>query len=166
MIAVGKPLPEATLMKLNNDGDLKRVRLKTYLQNSTVILIGMPGPFTPTCSKNHLPGYLHRRQELIDAGVDGIAVIAVTDAYAMDAWSVTAGGRGQLDFLADGNGTFTEAIGLLEDRSEDQMGQRSRRYSMLVADGVVRVLNVEDDQGDSEKTGADHMLSQISGNGG
>lgn len=161
MIKPNDALPDATLTRLDDD-ELTQVSTDTYFGSSVVILIGMPGPFTPTCSKDHLPGYLHRRDELLEH-VDAIAVVAVTDAYAMNAWSVTTGAHGHLDFLADGNGDFIRAMGLEEDRRADGMGFRSQRFSMLVDDGVVRVLHVEDDQSQTDRTGADQMLEDIEG---
>jgi peroxiredoxin len=161
MIKPNDTIPAATLTRLDDD-KLESISTASYFANRVIILIGMPGPFTPTCSKDHLPGYLHLRDEL-QQHVDAIAVIAVTDAYAMNAWSVTTGAHGQLDFLADGNGELIRAMGLEEDRRDDGMGFRSQRFSMLVEDGIVQVLHVEEDQSQTDRTGADQMLEDIEG---
>jgi glutaredoxin/glutathione-dependent peroxiredoxin len=160
MIKPGDQLPDATLTFLDDANEVAAVSAQSYFAGRRVILLGMPGPFTPTCSKNHLPGYLHRRDELRQL-VDQIAVVAVTDAFAMDAWLTTSGARDQLDFLADGNCAFTAAMGLAEDRSADGMGTRARRFAMMVDDGIVVVIHVETDQASTDVTGADAMIDAL-----
>ena len=106
-----------------------------------VVLFGLPGAFTPTCSMNHLPGFLENRDVILSKGVDEIAVVAVNDHHVMKAWSEATGGKGKILFLADGAAKFTKAIGM--DADMGPMGLRSKRFSMIVEDGVVRQLNVE-----------------------
>lgn len=159
MIKQGETIPEAEMTQIDEERVVK-VLARNYFKGARIIVVGMPGPFTPTCSQDHLPGYLHLRDELMEY-VDGITVIAITDAWAMEAWSVVTGARGQIDFLADGNGEFSAALGLIEDRIKDGMGARSRRYAMLVDDGVVEIILVEKDQSQTKRSSADRMLAAI-----
>jgi glutaredoxin/glutathione-dependent peroxiredoxin len=122
----------------------------------------MPGAFTPTCHRNHLPGFVEKSGEFHKKGVDTIAVTTTNDHFVMSAWSKAAGADGKVEFLADGNGEFAKAIGLNFDGSERGMGGvRSKRYSMLVADGVVKTLNVEENAGKAEVTSADNLMKAL-----
>ena len=112
-----------------------------------VVLFGVPGAFTPTCSNNHLPGYLENHDAILARGVDKIAVVAVNDHHVMTAWSRFTGGEGKIEFLADGNGAFIKALGLDIDLSIAGLGVRSSRFSMIVEDGKVTALNIEDKPG-------------------
>ena len=160
MIKPGDTIPDADLTWLDDAGEVAALSAQSYFAGRRVMLLGMPGPFTPTCSKNHLPGYLHRHDELRQL-VDQIAVVAVTDAFAMAAWLTTSGARDQLDFLADGNGDFIAAMGLTEDRRADGMGTRSRRFAMMVDDGIVILIHVETDQASTAVTDADAMIAAL-----
>jgi peroxiredoxin len=126
-----------------------------------VVLFGVPGAFTPTCHRNHLPGFLEKNSQIRAKGVDTIAVTGVNDVFVMDAWRKATDAAGKIDFLADGGAGFAKAIGLSIDLTERGLGVRSQRYSMLVDDGVVRVLNVEESPGKAELSGADAMLAQL-----
>lgn len=126
----------------------------------TVVVVGVPGAFTPTCSMNHVPGFVENFDALARKGVDTVAVVAVNDQHVMEAWARATGGAGKLLFLADGNADFTRAVGLEFDLSAGGMGVRSRRYSMLVRDGVVESLNVEQKSG-VDVSGAAHMLDVL-----
>ena len=106
-----------------------------------VVLFAVPGAFTPTCHKNHLPGFVTNADAIKAKGVDAIAVTGVNDPFVMDAWKKATGADGKIEFLADGNGDFAKAIGLALDASADGLGMRSKRYSMVVEDGVVKSLN-------------------------
>jgi len=159
-ISVGEKLPEATLKRVTEDG-AKDVSSSEYFAGRTVVLFGVPGAFTPTCSNNHLPGFLDNRDAILAKGVDAIAVIAVNDQHVMRAWARFTGGEGKIDFLADGNGTFVKALGLDADLSGGGLGMRSRRFSMLVKDGVVRELNLEEKAGSTEVSGAARILEQL-----
>ena len=122
-------------------------------------LFSVPGAFTPTCSARHLPGYVEKADELKAKGVDEIVGTAVNDAFVMGAWN-KASGSDDITMLADGNGEFAEAVGLTMDGSGFGLGKRGQRYSMLVEDGVVKQLNVEE-PGDFSVSSADHMLGQM-----
>jgi peroxiredoxin len=156
-IQAGDRLPQVTFRVMTPEGPTARTTDDVF-KGRTVALIGVPGAFTPTCHKNHLPGYVQKADEVKTKGVDAIAVTAVNDVFVMDAWSKASGGEG-FEFLADGNGDFARAIGLTMDGSGFGLGQRSRRYSMIVRDGVVRSLNVEEASGKAEASGVDNLLS-------
>jgi len=156
-IQAGDRLPQVTFRVMTPEGPTARTTDDVF-KGRTVALIGVPGAFTPTCHKNHLPGYVQKADEVKTKGVDAIAVTAVNDVFVMDAWSKASGGEG-FEFLADGNGDFARAIGLTMDGSGFGLGQRSRRYSMVVRDGVVSSLNVEEASGKAEVSGVDNLLS-------
>lgn len=160
MISAGEKLPEATVKRVTADG-AEDAAISTYFAGRRIVLFGVPGAFTPTCSNNHLPGFLDNHDAILARGVDGIAVIAVNDQHVMRAWARFAGGEGKIDFLADGNGTFVKALGLDADMSGGGMGVRSRRFSMIVNDGVVETLNIEEKPGTADISGAARILEQL-----
>ena len=125
-----------------------------------VVLFALPGAFTPTCSNNHVPGFRDNADALKAKGVDSIVVTSVNDAFVMGAWQKAQSCEGKIDFLADGSAKFAKALGLELDLTERGMGVRSRRYSMLVEDGVVKTLNIEEGPG-AEASGAVTMLGQV-----
>ena len=157
-IAVGDRLPDVTLVKATEEGP-EKVQSAEYFSGKTVALFSVPGAFTPTCSARHLPGYVEKADELKAKGVDEIVGTAVNDAFVMGAWN-KASGSDDITMLADGNGEFAEAVGLTMDGSGFDLGKRGQRYSMLVEDGVVKQLNVEE-PGDFSVSSADHMLGQM-----
>ncbi len=159
-IHVGERLPNATLRLLTPDGP-KPVETKDYFGGKTVVLFGLPGAFTPTCHKNHLPGFIANEARFKAKGVDKIAMTAVNDHYVLSAWAEATGAAGHVDFLADGAGDFAKALGLDIDLSAGGLGRRSKRYSMLVADGVVKELNIEPEPGKADVSGAEHLLGQM-----
>ena len=157
-IRVGDRLPSATLVRATTDGP-EQVTSDEFFAGRTVALFAVPGAFTPTCSARHLPGYVENAAKLSDKGVDEIACVAVNDAFVMGAWAKQAGAEG-ITMLADGNGQFAEALGLVMDGSKFGMGKRSQRYSMLVKDGVVEQLNIEA-PGEFSVSSAEHLLSAM-----
>ncbi|MDB5571680.1 MAG: alkyl hydroperoxide reductase [Hyphomicrobiales bacterium] len=159
MIKVGDRLPNATFTVMTAEGPKPRTTDDIF-KGKKVVLFALPGAFTPTCHKNHLPGYRDNLDALKAKGVDAVAVTAVNDTFVMDAWSKTSNCDNKIEFLADGSAKFAQAIGLGLDLTERGMGMRSRRYSMLVDDGVVKTLNVEEGQG-AEASGAQTMLGQV-----
>ncbi|MDO8535321.1 MAG: peroxiredoxin [Xanthobacteraceae bacterium] len=161
MIKVGDKLPDATFRVVTAEGPTPRTTSEVF-KGKRVVLVGMPGAFTATCSKNHLPGYVEKAQAIRAKGVDAIVVTAVNDHWVMNAWGKASGGEGKILFLADGNGEFAKAIGLNYDASERGMGGvRSKRYAMLVEDGVVKVLNIETETGKAEVTSADNLMKSL-----
>jgi peroxiredoxin len=160
-IKPGDKLPNATFRVMTEDGG-KELATADVFSGKKVVLIGMPGAFTPTCHRNHLPGYIEDAGKFRGKGVDTIAVTATNDHFVMGAWSKAAGGDDKIVFLADGNGDFAKAIGMAFDASGRGLGAvRSKRYSMLVDDGVVKVLNVEENPGQAETTKAANLLAAI-----
>ena len=159
-IAIGDKIPAATLKEKTADGVVD-INITDFLKDRTVVLFGLPGAFTPTCSLNHLPGFLENRDAFSARGVDEIAVVSVNDHHVMGAWAKASGGEGKIRFLADGNAAFTKAIGLDVDMSGGGMGIRSRRYSMLIKDGTVVQLNIEDKPGTADTCGAATLLGQF-----
>ena len=157
-ISKGDSLPDATLVKMTPDGPDK-VQAADYFKGKKVALFAVPGAFTPTCSAKHLPGYIDKADELKAKGVDEIACTSVNDAFVLGAWRDANNADG-ITMLADGNGEFAKAMGLDTDFSPYGMGTRSNRYSMIVDDGVVTEINVEE-PGDFKVSSADHMLGQL-----
>ena len=158
MIAVGDRLPAANLVKVTPNGP-EAVDAQAYFAGRRVALFAVPGAFTPTCSNNHLPSFVNRAEELRAKGVDEIACTAVNDAFVLDAWAKSTDAKG-ITMMADGNGHFAEALGLAGDSSKFGMGTRSRRYAMLVNDGVVEQVHVEA-PGEFRVSSADHLLDQM-----
>lgn len=155
-IAVGQPLPDATFKVKTAEGTTNPSTAELF-GGKKAVLVGLPGAFTPTCSGNHVPGYLDNADALKRRGVDMIAVVAVNDHHVMEAWGKALGAGDRIVFLADGNATFTKAVGLDLDMSPGGMGVRAKRFSMLLDNGVVAALNIEDKPG-VDVSGAAHML--------
>jgi len=159
MIKIGDKLPEAEFNSFNADGAVK-LSTEQVFAGKKVVLIGLPGAFTPTCSMNHLPSFIEHEAAIKAKGINTIACTAVNDFHVMKAWSKHTGADGKVIMLADGNATFAKAIGLEIDLAGPGMGVRSKRYSMLVDNGIVKELNVENAAG-VNVSGADTILSQI-----
>ena len=157
-IQKGDRLPDVPLTIATTDGP-KPTTSGQYFAGKRVALFAVPGAFTPTCSARHLPSYVDKASELKGKGVDEIACISVNDPFVMSAWG-ERDGSGDITMLADGNGAFSDAVGLSFDGSQFGMGKRSQRYSMLVDDGVVEQLNVEQ-PGEYRASSAEHMLDQL-----
>jgi peroxiredoxin len=161
MIEVGQEIPEATLRVMTGEG-VKPVSSREALGTGRVVLFGVPGAFTPTCSDYHLPGFVLRRDELRDAGVDKVACVAVNDVYVMAAWGEARGAGGAVEMLADGSAEFTRAMGLEADLTSLGLGVRSRRYAAVLADGVVTHLAVEPGPG-LDVSSAESILAVLRG---
>ncbi len=159
-IQVGDRLPQSTFRVMTAEGPAARTTDDVF-KGRKVVLIGVPGAFTPTCHKNHLPGYVTHGAAIREKGVDAIAVTAVNDVFVMDAWKKSAAEGSDIEFLADGNGDFAKAIGLTMDGSGFGLGTRSQRFAMLVEDGVVRSLHVEDSPGKADISGAEALLKTL-----
>jgi peroxiredoxin len=157
-IQVGERLPDVPLAVATSDGP-KPTTSGEYFAGKRVALFAVPGAFTPTCSARHLPSYVEKAGDLKGQGVDEIACISVNDPFVMAAWGQRDGSE-DITMLADGNGAFSDAIGLSFDGSKFGMGKRSQRYSMIVNDGVVEQLNVEE-PGEYRASSAEYMLDQL-----
>ncbi len=161
-IAVGDKLPESTFSYFDSAGELQTTTVSDLTKGKKAILFAVPGAFTPTCSQKHLPGFVEKSGELKAKGVETIACISVNDAFVMKAWKADLKIDDGVLLLSDGNGNFTKAIGCELDLSDKPvgLGVRSRRYAMLVDDGVVKVLNLEEG-GAFTFSGADDMLKLL-----
>src|ERR1700692_4569288 len=158
-IKVGDRLPEAKFRVMTAEGPGWKTTDEVF-KGKKVVLFAVPGAFTPTCHKNHLPGFVKNADAIKAKGVDTIAVTAVNDGFVMDAWKKASGGDA-IEFLADGSGNWAKALGLTADLTERGLGVRSQRYAMVVDDGVVKTLNVEDAPGKAEISGADNLLKSM-----
>ncbi len=158
-VNVGDKLPQATFTTMGPDGP-KPVTTDDVFAGKTVALFAVPGAFTPTCSQRHLPGFKDHAADLKAKGVDTIACVSVNDVFVMNAWGKDQGVGDSILMLADGNGEFTKAVGLELDGSRFGMGARSQRYSMLVKNGVVSQLNIEQG-GEFKVSAADYMLEHL-----
>ena len=158
-IKVGEKLPSETLMEMKG-GTPQPVKTDDLFAGKKVVVFALPGAFTPTCSAKHLPGFVQKAEEIKKHGVDAIACVSVNDAFVMGAWGDQQGAGDKVMMLADGNGDFTRALGLEMDASRFGMGKRSQRFSMLVDDGVVRELFVEE-PGAFAVSSAEHMLQKL-----
>ena len=159
-IQVGEKLPEATFTVMGAEGPEKKSTAEIF-GGKKVVLFAVPGAYTPTCHKGHMPGFVQHAGDFKAKGIDTIACIAVNDIFVMDAWAKESGAAGKIEMLADGNADFAKAIGLEIDLSAHGLGVRSHRYSMLVEDGEVKTLNVEEAPPNHDVSSAATMLSQI-----
>jgi glutaredoxin/glutathione-dependent peroxiredoxin len=159
-IQVGEPLPKASFTVMGPDGPDVRSTEQIF-KGKKIVLFGVAGAFTPICDKNHLPGFLSNLSAFKARGTDDVAVTSVNDVFVMDAWAKSSGAEGKILFLADGNGDFARALGLSLDLTARGLGNRSQRYAVLVDDGVVRKLNVEDSPGKVEASSADALLKEL-----
>jgi peroxiredoxin len=157
--AVGDRVPETEFFIMTPEGKRKLLSAEVFA-GKKVVLFAVPGAFTGTCHKLHVPSYLLNLDQIKAKGVDTVACLAVNDADVMHAWSKQTGADGKILFLADGNGDFTRAIGLERDFSASGMGRRSARYSMIVEDGVIKRMNVEEKPGVNVSCG-DTILEQL-----
>lgn len=157
-IQVGDRIPDTTLMRMGDNGP-EPISTSEIFAGKKVVMFALPGAFTPTCSKAHLPGFVARADQLKDKGVDTIACLSVNDAFVMDAWGRSQNAE-EILMLADGSATLTRALGLELDLTERGFGVRSDRYAMVVNDGVVTHLNREA-PGKFEVSDADTILSLL-----
>jgi peroxiredoxin len=158
-ISVGDRIPDVQVQTPTADGP-KPVQTGEVLGTGKVVLFGVPGAFTPTCSDHHLPGFVLRAEDLTDKGVTTIACTSVNDAFVMGAWAQANEVGDKLVMLADGSADFARALGLEIDLSGGGLGVRSKRYSAVIEDGVVTHLDVEDGLG-LEKSTADNVLAHL-----
>jgi peroxiredoxin len=159
-IKVGDRLPDVTFAMVTEAGPEPRSTADLFA-GKKVVLFGVPGAFTPTCHKNHLPGYLTQADALKAKGVDTVAVTAVNDPFVMKAWAEATGGMGKITFLSDGSAVFAKAVGLDLDLTARGLGMRNQRFSMIIDNGVVSALNIEEAPGTVDKTGAETILKQL-----
>jgi peroxiredoxin len=141
-IKVGDKLPTVSLKYMNKDG-MQTATTDELFKGKKVVLFGLPGAFTPTCSAKHLPGFVNHHDELKKKGVDLVACLSVNDAFVMEAWGKAQNAGEKVLMLADGNADFVKATGLTMDGTGYGMGLRSSRWAMVLDDGKVKTLNIE-----------------------
>ena len=142
MLKVGDKIPSAKLMQMTKDGP-RPITTDELFNGKKVVLFALPGAFTPTCSAKHVPGFVQQADSIKAKGVDTIACVSVNDAFVMSAWGKDQNAGDKVLMLADGNGEFTDKMGLGFDASGFGMGKRSQRYAMVVDNGTIKALNVE-----------------------
>jgi peroxiredoxin len=159
-IQVGDRLPEVRLRQLTPDG-VKDVSIADLTRGKKVVLFAVPGAFTPTCSEKHLPGFIDLADDIAAKGVDAILCVAVNDPFVLSAWEKARNVGGKVKILSDGNAELTRALGLDFDGSAVGLGTRSKRYAMVVDDGVVKTLMIEDAPAQAEKSSAQAILATL-----
>jgi peroxiredoxin len=158
-IQVGDRIPSATLRYKTDDG-IQTITTEEIFSGKKVVLFSLPGAFTPTCSAKHLPGFVDKAGDFKSKGVDSIICMSVNDAFVMDAWGKDQKVGDKVQLLADGNGDFAKALGLELDATGVGLGMRAQRFAMVVEDGVVKTLNVEE-PGAFEVSSAETMLAAL-----
>jgi len=159
-IQVGDRIPSATLKYMGPDGPAE-ISTAELTKGKKVVVFGLPGAFTPTCSAKHVPGYLANAAALRAKGVDAIACVSVNDAFVMGAWAKDQGTGDEVMMLADGNGDLTRALGLEIDLSAVGLGKRSGRYAIVVDDGMVTAVKVEENPGGLDVSSAESILAEL-----
>jgi peroxiredoxin len=159
-IKVGDKLPSATFYVMTSEGPKAR-STDDIFKGKTVALFAVPGAFTPTCTNLHMPSFVKNTDAIKAKGVAAIAVTAVNDPFVLAAWLKSTGAEGKVEGLSDGNAEFTKTIGMDFDGSGRGLATRSKRYSMVVEDGVVKTLNVEESPGQCSVSGGEALLKQL-----
>ena len=159
-IAIGDKFPTSTFTITGSEGPAG-LSSDEMFKGKKVILFAVPGAFTPTCHLNHLPGFVENLELIKSKGIDDVYVVSVNDVWVMDAWATATNAKGKIGFLSDGSGQVTKALGLDVDLDPAGMGLRSKRYSMIVDDGVVKQLNIEETPGTAITSGAAIILEQL-----
>jgi peroxiredoxin len=152
-------MPEGSFGVMTKEGP-GSLSTSDLFKGKKVVLFAVPGAFTPTCSMNHLPGYLKHSEEILAKGVDTIACMSVNDTFVMDAWGRDKQVGNKMKMLADGNGSYTQALGLELDATGFGMGKRSQRFAIVVQDGIVKSLFVEAPR-EFKVSAAEHVLKNL-----
>jgi glutaredoxin/glutathione-dependent peroxiredoxin len=159
-ITIGASLPQSTFRISGADGPVAKTTDEIF-KGRRMVLFAVPGAFTPTCHKNHLPGFLAKAAEIKGKGIDAIACTSTNDVFVLGAWAKATGSEGVIEFLSDGNADFAKAIGLDLDGTGFGLGIRSKRYAMIVDDGKITYLAVEDAPGKADLSSADALLASL-----
>lgn len=159
-ISVGDPIPDVTLKRLGAAG-MEDVQTGAYFKGRKIVLFAVPGAFTPTCAQKHLPGYIQEADSIRAKGIDEIICLAVNDPFVMKHWGEVAGTQGKVTMLPDGNGEFTRALGLGMDGSGVGLGFRAKRFAMIVEDGFVKDLQVEEKASEVSVSGAESCAVRL-----
>lgn len=159
-IAAGDKIPSAELKTMTADGP-SAVSTDDLFAGKKVVLFGLPGAFTGTCHNKHVPGFVSLEEEIKAKGVDTIALVSVNDMFVMGGWKEVAAADSDIQFLSDWDAAFTKAIGMDIDLSVATLGVRSKRYAMIVNDGVVELMNIEDSPGETTVSSAASVLAAL-----
>jgi peroxiredoxin len=159
-IKIGDTIPSVTLKKMGASG-LEEFNTADAIKGKKVVLFAVPGAFTPSCAQKHLPGYIAQSAAIKAKGVDEIICVAVNDPFVMNHWGESAGATGKVTMWPDGNGAFAEALGLTFDGAGAGLGKRLLRFAMVVENGVVKSLDVEEKPSDVELSGANACLVKL-----
>ncbi|KVI01274.1 peroxiredoxin-2-like [Cynara cardunculus var. scolymus] len=159
-IAVGDTIPDATLAYFDEQDQMQNVSIHSLASGKKVVIFGVPGAFTPTCSMQHVPSFIEKSEELKSKGVEELLLISVNDPFVMKAWRKSYPDSKNVKFLADGSAAYTHALGLQLDLSEKGLGVRSRRFAMLVDNLKVVAANIEQG-GEFTVSGADEILKAL-----
>ena len=161
MLKQGDAIPDVTVRQMTADGPTE-VPMKDYCAGRKVVIFALPGAFTPTCSEQHLPGYVQHADEIRAKGVEAIACLSTADFFVMDAWGKSQDVGSSVDMLSDGNHEFTRAADMAMDLSSRGLGERSKRYAMIVEDGVITHLAVDEGPGGERlESGAEATLEAL-----
>ena len=159
-LSTGSPVPAIPLHRMGQNGP-EEVRLDQLSAGKKLVVFAVPGAFTPTCHRNHMPGYVEHVDAIRAKGVDAVACLATNDVFVLDHWAETTGARGRIEMLADGNADYVRAIGLELDASGLGLGTRAQRFAMLAEDGVVKELVLEPNPGEVGSASATSMLERL-----
>lgn len=159
-IQAGDKLPEADFVIMTDEG-LAKLSVSNLTAGKRIVLFGVPGAFTSTCHASHLPGFIENAEAIKEKGADEIAVVSVNDVHVMNAWAEATKSKNKITFLADGSGDFAKAIGMDVDLSKAGMGLRSKRYSMIIDNGIVTSFNAGDIPGQATISSAATILEQL-----
>ena len=159
-INVGEKLPEATFRTVTAEGPIE-LKTADIFAGKKVVLFAVPGAYTPSCHNQHLPGFIANVGAIKEKGVDTVACIAVNDMFVLDAWAKETGSSENILFLSDGNAEFTKAVGLDFDGAGFGLGTRSKRYVMIVDDGTVSALSVEDVPSSVDVSSAEAVIAAL-----
>lgn len=159
-LSVGDRIPETDLFIPGESGP-EKVSSRDLFAGRRVVLVGMPGAFTPTCHRNHLPGFIENHEAIRAKGVEDIFILTTNDTHVLKAWAEATGGKDKVRFLSDGNADLVRKLGLFNDSSARGMGFRSKRFAMIVDDGVVTELLLEDQPGQAVVSSAARILEAL-----
>ncbi len=159
-LSVGDRIPSANLFEPGASGP-EKLTTDALFGGRKVVLVGMPGAFTPTCHRNHLPGFIENRDAILARGVDEIVVLSTNDTHVLRAWAEASGGKDKVRFVSDGNADFITQADLSFDGSGTGMGTRARRFAMIVDNGIVTALAVEEKAGQTAVSTAAQILEKL-----
>ena len=159
-IAIGQTIPAGKFKLITADGP-KDIDAHDLLGKGTVVLVGVPGAFTPTCNDNHVPGYLDNADAIKQRGVDAVYILSANDHHVMRAWEKALGSEGKVHMISDWNASYAKALGLDMDASAFGLGVRAKRFSMLIKDGKIAAVNAEDNPGQVSNTSAAEMIKAL-----